>query len=129
MARNKKDFSAAATQAAGELYSTIADATAVPDVQEVQEVQKTRKERKTYSEQELQEFKDTLSTTGKKGAGLDRINMGFSHPNYEYIKTMARVRGETITAFVNAVFDHQREIHADTYRRALEFRDMFDGGI
>ena len=116
MARNKKDFSAAATQAAGELYSTIADATAEP-----QETQQTHKERKTYTEQEAQEFKKTLHTGGRKGVKLPRINMAFTADNYDFLQTMARVRGQTMTQFVNDIVSNQRELHAETYAKAIDF--------
>lgn len=118
----KKDFSTINT---GRVYEAIADATAEP-VQEVQEKQETKKKykpRKTYTEQEAQEFISELKTTGRKGLKLKRINMAFSDEVYNYIQTMARVSGITLTDFVNLAMKQHKEEHKDLYEKAVEFRN------
>ena len=114
---SKKDFSSANT---GRVYGTIAEATA-----ETQEAPQTRKERKTYTEQEQQEFRAAGATKGRKGCKAIRINMAFSPEVHEYIKTMARVRGESITDFTNYIFTRSMEDNAEVYKRAKEFKESF----
>ena len=115
-----KDFTQANT---GRVYSTITEATAEP---EAQEVQQARKERKTYTEQEQQKFRDEGKTKGRKGCKAIRINMAFTPDIHEYITTMARVRGESITAFTNYVFTRSMAENADLYEQAKAFKKSFE---
>lgn len=117
----KKDFTKNATR--NKVLNTIAEAT-----QEVQEVQETqiaqddshvKSERKTYTEQEIQEFQNSLQTSGRKGVKLPRINMAFTPEIYEYIKSMARACGMTITEFVNHEMKKSLEEHRSDYEKIL----------
>ena len=117
-----KDFSGVNTN---RVYNQIADATAVPDKQQAQEVQQTRKARKTYTDEEQAQFMQEGKTKGRKGCKAIRINMAFTPDVHEYIKTMARVRGESITDFTNRVFEQHMKENADVYQRAKAFKDMF----
>lgn len=87
--------------------------------------EKPRKERKTYTEQEAAEALEKMNTSGKKGVKLPRINLAFSPSNYEYIKTMSQVRGQSATDFVNDIIKKDLESHAELYKKAVEFREMF----
>lgn len=124
----KKDFSKVNT---GSVYGTIAEATAEPEqeaaevIQEAaaQEKPKKRKERKTYTEQEIAEIQKSMNTSGRKGAGLPRINLAFTPEVYTYIKIMSRVRGENLTQFVNYVLQQYKEEHKDVYEKAIEFKN------
>lgn len=117
----KKDFSNVNT---GAVYNAIAAATAEPEpAQETQEAAPARKSRKTYTEQEAQEALRALKTSGKKGLKLPRINLAFTPDNYEYIQIMSRVRGESMTEFVNIALRQHMEEHRDLYERAIEFRN------
>ena len=126
----KKDFSAINTD---RVYNTIAQATAeepeTPDTQEAQETQGNRrkyKARKEYTEQEAAEYLMDGSTSGRKGVKMPRINMAFYPDVYEYIQTMSRVRGESLTAFINlAIRQHMRD-HGELYKKAIEFRNSLD---
>lgn len=109
----KKDFS--------KVKDAIAEATAEP--QEAQEMQKTRKPRKTYEPQEIQEFLDTMQTTGHKGAKLPRINLAFTPDLYDYIRTMAKMTGQTYTEFINKILREYMENHAEQYKKAVELRE------
>lgn len=121
----KKDF----TQVnKGRVYNTIAAATedtaaAPEDIQEIIEEQPKRKARKTYTEQEAAEILQTLHTAGRKGIKLPRINLAFTPELHEYITTMSRARGETLTDFVNKVLREHMEEHRDIYEKAIEFRN------
>lgn len=105
------------------VYNTIAEATAEPDIQETQEVQETRKPRKEYTAQERLDFLQEMKTAGRKGVKLPRINLAFSPDVYEYIQIMSRVRGESMTAFVNIALRQHIEEHRDLYDKAIEFRN------
>lgn len=109
----KKDFS---DIAAARVHDALENATA-------QEAPKKRKERREYEGREAQEIRETLKTQGRKGAGLKRINLAFSDTNYEYISTMARVRGETLTGFVNHVIAENMAQNADLYIQAIKFKN------
>lgn len=116
MAAAKKDF----TGTKSRMQSAIAEAT-----QEPAPAHKEYKERKTYTEQDAQQYLDAQDTSGRKGLKLPRINMAFSPQNYDYIQTMARVRGETLTTFVNRILDESREKNNELYQSAIEFRARF----
>lgn len=109
----KKDFTEIA---AARIYDELEDVTA-------QEEPKKRKDRREYSGQEAQEIRETMKTQGRKGAGLKRINLAFSDTNYQYISTMARVRGETLTGFVNHIVSENMARNAETYMQAIRFRN------
>ena len=111
----KKDFSQISTDA---VYSSIQSATAEHG---------KRKPRKEYTEQEAQEIAETMRTSGRKGVKLPRINTAFQPSNYEYVQTMARVSGITLTEFINKAIKEHREAHADLYEQAIAFRDALDG--
>lgn len=108
----KKDFTNANT---GRVYDAIAEATA-QDAQEVHE----RKPRRTYSDAETQDALDVLSTQGKKGMKAMRINMAFSPQLHSYIQTMSKVKGQTLTEFVNEVMLQHFEQNRETYEKAQE---------
>ena len=125
----KKDFSQLNT---GRVYNTIAEATAAPAAQEVQEItpaaeaqeaQTARKPRKTYTEQEAVEFMQRMKTSGHKGVKLPRINLAFAPELYDYVQTMSRVRGETMTDFVNVALRAHMEDNRELYEKAIEFKN------
>lgn len=124
----KKDFSKVNT---GRVYDTIAAATAEPEqekheiaaAQDAPAARKKYKARKEYSAQEKQAFLEEMKTTGKKGVKLPRINVAFAPSVYEYIQTMSRVRGESLTAFVNLALREHMDEHRDIYDRAIEFKN------
>ena len=115
----KKDFTAANT---GRVYSTIEEATAEPE----QETQQAQEEQNKQEEQKPQKAKKAQGTQGRKGYKAIRINMAFSPEVYEYIKTMARVRGENVTEFTNFVFSQSMEKNADLYNQAKKFINSFE---
>lgn len=105
MAAKKKDFS----QTAAPVYSTLIG-NADPRLFEQEEP----------SEQDVQEAQEALQTQGRRGYRLQRINMGFTPSNLEYIRTMARAKGMTQTQFVNAVLDAHREAAGDKFDKIKE---------
>jgi hypothetical protein len=123
MAGRKTNFSEIAENA---VLANISEATADTEVEQAAEVQevveKPKKPRKTYTAEEIAEFQENMNTSGRKGAWLKRINTGFSKSNYEYIMTMSRVSGLTLSAFINQALAQHKEDHRDLYEQALEFR-------
>lgn len=98
-----KSFKPAA-EAAQPVYSKIIGAAQeAADTQEVTPAQKV--------------FAD-LRTQGQKGAKLDRINMAFTADNMDYIRTMSKLKGQTMTQFVNVLVAEEREKNGAAYDAA-----------
>ena len=106
----KKDFSGINT---GRVYGAIETATS------------KKGQQGNASPQEAADRAANLKTQGRKGCKAIRINMAFSPEVHEYIKTMARVRGESITDFTNYIFTRSMEENAEVYQRAKEFKESF----
>lgn len=70
--------------------------------------------------QEAAERAAALKTQGRKGCKAVRINMAFSPENHEFIKTMARISGKTMTEFANLCIQKYREEHPDLYEQAKQ---------
>ena len=117
MAAAKKDFSKVNTNP---VYNVIAEAT---DTKAPAASNGKSKPRKTYTAAEAQAALENLHTSGLKGVKLPRINLAFTPANYEFIKTMAQVRGQNLTEFVNDVLQQARENNADLYKQAIKFRE------
>ena len=83
---------------------------------------KERKERRTYTAEETLEALENMKSSGRKGVKMPRINLAFTPANYEFIKTMAQVRGQNLTEFVNDMLAEARNSHQDVYEKAMEFR-------
>ena len=113
----KKDFSKVNVN---RVYDTIADATAEETPTAATE---PRKERKTYTAEEKKEFLDTLKTAGHKGCKLPRINLAFSPEVYDYVRTMSKVSGVTLTEFVNKILQQSLEDNRAVYEKAVDFRN------
>ena len=71
----------------------------------------------------VEQAREQGKTQGRKGCKAHRFNMAFSPKAYDFITCMARVRGETITAFVNHLIEKCIDDNQEIYQKALEFRD------
>lgn len=121
----KKDFSTLNTS---RVYNAIAEATAEPEAQEAQHTQdvpQQRTTRKGYTEAEKQAYKQAGRTQGRPGCKMERINLAFTPDNYEYVKTMASVRGQSMTEFVNHIIAANMEENAALYAQAKAFKKAF----
>lgn len=114
----KKDFSHVETK---RVYDAIAEATAPADPEQESPKREMRKPRKTYTKEEAQKYLNSMETAGRKGLALPRINLAFTQDNYQYIQTMSRVRGESMTEFVNLIIHWHKDNFGDVYERAQEF--------
>lgn len=115
---SKKDFTAVN---AAPVYSNIEKATAEPAPKPI----KRRSRSQEPTAEEIQLAREQGRTQGRKGVKATRINMAFSPSVHDYIKTMARARGESVTAFTEYVFRQSMEANADLYEKAKEFVDNF----
>lgn len=83
--------------------------------------------RQKRTEQPTQEVVDLAReqgrTQGRKGCKMHRFNMAFSPKAYQFLSCMARVRGETMTSFVNHLIEKCADDNAEIYQQALKFRD------
>ncbi len=79
---------------------------------------------KVYTEKERAEAMANFETAGKKGMKMPRVNLAFTPENHEYIQTMSRVRGETMTRFVNTIIEAHMKDHAEMYEQVKAFRNM-----
>ena len=107
----KKDFSTSE-----KAFDAIAEATAAPE-------EPARKERKTYTDAEAAELLAQYKTSGRKGLELPRINVAFTPDLYLYIRTMARVTGQTYTDFINDVMRQYMDAHREIYDQAMQFKN------
>lgn len=83
-----------------------------------------RQSRKEMPTKEVvEQAREQGRTQGRKGCKMHRFNMAFSPKAYDFITCMARVRGQTITSFVNELIEKTVDDNAEVYQKALEFRD------
>lgn len=90
--------------------------------QETSEEPAARKRHKRYTEQEIEDLMRMMKTSGRKDLRLPRINLAFSPEVYQYVSIMSRVRGETMTSFINAVIKAHKESNKEKFAQAMEFR-------
>lgn len=108
MAKQFKDAAAAARP----VYSTI-----IGSAQQPQETQEVQEEQPALDVQEAQ------ATQGRKGAKMPRINMAFTPSNLDYLRVMAGIKGMSITRYVNALVEKEREENGATYDAAKKLID------
>ena len=75
----------------------------------------------TQPEQEAQEVQDEQGkqlTQGRKGQKLPRINMAFQPDNLDYLQTISRIEGVSMTDYVNRLLQRDRIARADIVEKA-----------
>ena len=102
MAKQFKDAAAAARP----VYNTI-----IGNTQQLQE------------EQQALNIQETQATQGRKGAKMPRINMAFTPSNLDFLRIMAGIKGQSITRYVNALVEKEREENGATYEAAKKLID------
>lgn len=88
--------------------------------------QTNRKARRTYSEEEKEYYMNSGRTHGRKGLKITRINMAFTPDLYDYIQTMAKATGQTMTGIVNAAVRMHMKENRQTYETIVALRHMID---
>ena len=61
---------------------------------------------------------DAKTTQGKRGMKADRMNMAFSHENFEYMRTMAGIHKMTMTKYINRLIEEDRKRNSELYEKA-----------
>lgn len=61
---------------------------------------------------------DAKNTQGKRGMKADRMNMAFSHENFEYMRTMAGLHKMTMTKYINRLIEEDRKRNLELYEKA-----------
>ena len=112
----KKDFSAMNTGRA-----ETAESSAV--MRKLEQGASNKGQQGETTQQEAAERAAALRTQGRKGCKAIRINMAFTPENHEFIKTMARISGKTMTEFANLCIQNYREEHPDLYEKAKQIID------
>lgn len=113
----KKDFSSVNTSP---VYKAIQEATEqLPGQLEIQQ----RKDRITYTEAERKAFTETGQTQGHKGTEKPRINLGLSGELYNYVKTMSRASGLTMTEFIATIIAQHKATRETEYKEILKIRN------
>lgn len=103
------------------VMDTIQEVTADPAPAEIPR----RSRNEAYTEEEIQTARAQGRTQGRKGVKAVRINMAFAPDVHQYIKVMARARGESVTEFTNYVFRQSMEKNASLYEQMKSFVDSF----
>lgn len=75
---------------------------------------------KTPDTQEVQKAQEEQRTQGKKGAKMQRINMAFTPSNLQFIRTMSKAKGQTMTQFVNEIITRERTENGDAYQQIAD---------
>lgn len=87
------------------------------------------KERKTYTAEESRAYLDSRATSGRKGLKLPRVNCAFTPETYQYIRTMSKIQGMSMTEFINLVIvQHMKQdAHKDLYEQAKRITEELAG--
>jgi hypothetical protein len=117
MAKGKKSFDDLNTE--NVFAEQIKEAVSEPAAEPIPR----QKRGSTPTEAIVEQAREQGKTQGRKGCKAHRFNMAFSPKAYDFITTMARVRGETITSFVNHLIEQCADDNAEIYQQALKFRD------
>lgn len=67
-----------------------------------------------------------LRTQGRKGCKAYRINMAFTPDNHQFIKTIAKASGRTMTELTNEVIEAYRNEHPEFLEKAKDFIDFIN---
>lgn len=79
------------------------------DAEEEPEVRDKRWHMHTTASPEEKAIREAEGRTrGRKGCKAPRINLAFKTPVYDYVLTMARSNGKTLTQFINAKLEEAR---------------------
>lgn len=52
-----------------------------------------------------------------------RLNLALTEENFEYVKTMAGVKGQTATQYINELIEANRQQNEELYRQVKELQE------
>lgn len=84
----------------------------------IEEATRRTGQQETAPPEEAAQRKAERKTQGRKGVKLPRINLALSSENYDYVRVMARMTGQTQIDFVNFIIDKHRTEHPEQYEIA-----------
>lgn len=123
MAKAKRDFTAAGSL--NPVYQTIDNATADTEAQPLPRI----KRGETPPPEVEKAAKNTGRTQGRAGIKMPRINAALLPDNFQYVKTMSRLRGESYSSFINFVLSLHKQEHPELYQRAKSIIDEMDSEL
>ena len=91
------------------------------EVQEQQEVQKVQEPQKVSEVQEVKKNQTSKDTQGRKGQKLPRMNMGFFDDNLEYVQKMSKIKGVTLTAYINSLITEDKQKNKELLEQIEKF--------
>ncbi len=80
--------------------------------------QSTKGRQTTASPKEKTEREAAGKTQGRKGCKAPRINIAFTSENWDFLRVMAKLKGQNMTQFCNEIITQYREEHGETYQKA-----------
>lgn len=89
----------------------------------------TKRQQAAASPKEQAERMARMKTQGRKGCKAVRINLAFTPDNHEFIRTMAKATGKTMTEFANLVISAYRAEHPELMEKANDFLATVNAGI
>lgn len=85
----------------------------------------TKKARKTYTEEQQARMREEGTTQGRKGCHTIRFCMSIHPKAYDYIATMSKLKGVSITKFTNEILLDSMEKNKDLYEKVVAMREEF----
>ena len=78
----------------------------------------TIKTQETQETQDAQELQETRKTQGRKGVSMPRVNVSLTPTAYDYVKTMASLRGMSQGEIIEEALKNDMELHQGEYDQA-----------
>lgn len=122
----KKDFSetfeSLTSQAIHEVQETPEEeAQDTQDAPQAQEAQKETEPQEAPTAEEVRQAQETQHTQGRKGYKMQRICMAFTPDNIDYIRIVSKIKGCSMTNFVNDIVTADRESNSELFEQLKEF--------
>lgn len=105
------------------VVDAITEATQAPAAQAGTAPQRVKRE---YTREEREAYIASMSTSGRKGVKMPRVNIPITPDNLAYVKTMGRVTGDGMGSFINWVIHQHLQDHTELYNKAKEFQKALD---
>lgn len=100
--------------------------TKVMEVQEVAILQGgAKRSRKTYTEEEQMQMRLDGTTQGRKGCATIKFCMSIHPEAHAYIHVMSKLKGISVTKFVNDIIFDSMEKNREDYEKVVELQKGF----
>ncbi len=83
----------------------------------------TKKARKTYTEEQQARMREAGTTQGRKGCKSIKFCMSINPTAYDYVTTMSKLQGVSITKFTNDIILDSMEKNKDLYEKVVALRE------